>query len=309
MNFIRPIKNLGIALVDAFRLLVKNDPMRLAGATAFFTTFALPPILLILIQLLSLLFNRRSIARQLFAQLGEIVGRDSVKQVIEVLSGFRNLASNWPIAIAGFIFLLFIATTLFKVIQSSLNQLWMIRKSGSKRFKMALLVRVKSSLTIIFTGLLFSASLVAESLQAFFGKYLDEIFPGSGIYLDNTLSTILSVAIVWTWFTVLFRYLPDGKPTWRVAFTGGLLTSVLFNVGKVLLNAVLIDSHIGALYGASASFVLLLLFVFYSSLIFYYGAAFTKIWGDHIKQPIKPAFNAMLYEYAEIDKSGTIHKK
>ena len=289
------IKNIGSVLVNAYRLLVKNDPLRLAGATAFFTTFALPPILLLLIQLLSLIFNRLTVSRQLFSELTKVVGEDSVGQVVEILKGFRGLASNLPIAIAGFFFLLFVATTLFKVIQSSLNQVWGIHKSGNRKFKMALVTRLKSTLVILFTGLLFIASLAAESLKVFFGNYLDNIFPVAGFYLNGTLSTLVSIIIVCTWFTVLFRYLPDGKPNWRVAVAGGLLTSLLYNAGVVVLKWLLVHSNIGAVYGASASIVFLLLFLFYSSLIFYYGAAFTKVWGDHLGKPIQPVRNAELY--------------
>lgn len=302
MKFFKHIQNIALALLNAYKLLVKNDPLRLAGATAFFTTFALPPILLLLIQLLSLIFRKRNIAIELEANLRSTVGDDSVEQVVEILKGFRGLAINLPIAIAGLIFLLFVATTLFKVIQSSLNQLWMIRKSGIKRFRMALLVRLKSTLVIVFTGILFIASLAAESLKVVFGNYLDDVLPGSGIYLNGALSSLLSVTIVWIWFTVLFRYLPDGIPTWRVALVGGLLTSILYNAGVILLRWMLSISNIGAVYGGSASMVLLLLFVFYASLIFYYGAAFTKIWGDQSGAPIKPVSYAELYENTHIEK-------
>src|SRR3954447_276455 len=90
----------------AFQLLVKNDPLRLAGATAFFTTFALPPILLILIQLLGLLFNRKSISRQIFGSLRNVVGRDSVHEIVSILRAFREMAVSLPVAIIGFLFLL-----------------------------------------------------------------------------------------------------------------------------------------------------------------------------------------------------------
>lgn len=290
------IKSLGIVLVMAFERLVKNDPLRLAGATAFFTTFALPPILLLLIQLLSLIFNSQTISTRMFSQLSKVVGESSVHEVLEILQGFRGLASNLGIAIAGFFFLLFVATTLFKVIQSSINQVWRIQRSGTRRFRMAMISRLKSALVIIFSGLLFLASLAAESLKLVFGNYLDEMFPLAGFYLNGTISTIISVIIVWTWFTILFRYLPDGRPAWRVALGGGLLTSLLYNTGVVILKFLLLNSNIGIVYGASASIVFLLLFLFYSSLIFYYGASFTKEWGDHLAQPIQPVSNAELYE-------------
>ncbi|MGB5007635.1 MAG: YihY/virulence factor BrkB family protein [Ferruginibacter sp.] len=301
MKFLIQIKNTGRQLVKAYRLLLKNDPLRLAGATAFFTSFALPPILLLLIQLLSLLFNRKVVSQELFTELGSILGDDGVRQLVETLRGFRGLAINWPMAIAGFFFLLFVATTLFRVIQSSLNQLWMIQKTGDKRFKMAMVTRLKSTGLIIFTGLLFMASLAAGSLKLVFGNFLDDKIPGSGVYSNGTLSTLVSIAIVCTWFTVLFRYLPDGKPKWRVALTGGLLTSILYNIGAFVLKFLLLNSNIGVVYGASASVVLLLLFVFYASLIFYYGAAFTKVWGEYLDQPIQPVIHAELYENIHIE--------
>jgi len=303
VNLFKYIQTILLQFKAAFKLLVRNDPMRLSGATAFFTTFALPPILRILIQLLSLLFNRRSVSRELFMQLGGIIGRDSVMQLIDTLKAFRGIASNLPIAIGGFIFLLFVATTLFKVIQSSLNQLWMIRITGNRKIKIALVSRIKSILVIFFTGLLFMASVIAESFTTFFGKQLKELLPVMSFYLNSTIATLLSVTIVWVWFSLLFRYLPDGKPTWKIAFTGGLLTSILFNIGKVILKWLLPNSNIGVVYGASASIVLLLLFVFYASLIFYFGAAFTKVWSEYKKQPIEPGSNAGLYDYTSIERS------
>lgn len=294
------VTEIAIQVKDAFRLLVKNDPMRLAGATAFFTTFALPPILLILIQLLSIIFERRTISRELFHQLSEIVGKDSVKQLILTLRGFRGLADNLPLAIGGFIFLLFVATTLFKVLQSSINQIWMIRRTGVQKFRMAYRARLKSTLVIIFTGLLFLATLFAESLKLLFGKYLHEVLPGTGFLFYGAVSAALSILIVSVWFMAVFRYIPDGKPTWKVAFTGGLLTSILFHFGKYILGRLLPGSNIGAVYGASASIVLLLLFIFYSSLIFYFGVAFTKVWSEHCKEPIVPLHNAQSYDFREL---------
>ena len=141
---------------------------------------------------------------------------------------------------------------------------------------MALNTRLKSFLAIVLMGILFLASILANSLQAFFGKHVDELLPGTGIFFSGGVSILLSISIVWVWFAVLYRFLPDGKPSWRVAFTGGLVTAILFTLGKLILGLLLPGSNIGAIYGTSASIVLLLLFVFYSSLIFYFGAAFTK---------------------------------
>ena len=287
---------------DAFTELGKNDPLRMAGATAFFTTFALPPILIIIIQALGLFFPPDKIRGRLFDQLTTIIGRESVLQVLEVLKAFSNMAENWLVTIGGFIFLLFVATTLFKVIKSSLNQLWKIKVLKKGNIVSSMKSRFKAILVILAAGLLFIVGLVAEGAQAVLGKYLFELVPSFAPYFNTGLNHLLSIFIVTIWFAALFRYLPDGRPQWDVALMGALLTSVLFNIGKIVIRWLLTYSNINNVYGASGSIILLLLFVFYSSLILYYGAAFTKIWGIHHRQPIKPKPNAMHYRLAETEE-------
>lgn len=294
------IKDIPGLFRDAFRLLMSNDPLRLAGATAFFTSFALPPILIILTQILGLLFNRKNVSANLYHRLEEIVGRDSTRQVITTLRGFRGLAHNWPVAIGGFVFMIFVATTLFKVIKSSLNQLWMIRLPARQNFRATMEERLRALAVILIAGILFMASVLAESLQVLLGNYLQEMLPQVALILNSVLTQIISVIVVTAWFAVMFRYLPDGRPTWKVALTGALLTSLLFTIGKVVLKRLLPGSNIGVIFGASASLVLLLLFVFYSSMILYFGAAFTKVWSLYKQKPIRPLRDALFFEYADI---------
>lgn len=286
---------------DAFNELMLNDPLRMAGATAFFTTFALPPILVILIQLLKLFFGPRSLRGKLFRTLSEIIGPEAVRQLIGVLSAFRKLADNWYITIGGFIFLLFVATTLFAVIKNSINQVWKIRPIQKQTVIKKLRNRLQAVIVIIIAGILFMIGIMAETMQAFIGKYVFEFSPLASVYVNGILNYFFSIIIVTLWFAMLFRYLPDGKPEWSVAFAGGLLTSLLFTVGKIILHWLLTYSNINTLYGTSASIVLLLLFVFYSSLILYYGAAFTKIWGLYRYKPIRPLTHAMHYRIVEAE--------
>lgn len=289
---------------DSFRLLISNDPLRLAGATAFFTSFALPPILIILTQILGLLFNRRNVGVNLYHKIEELVGRNSAQQVVTTLRGFRGLAINWPIAIAGFLFMIFVATTLFKVIKASINQLWMIRIAAKKNIKYTLEERLRALVVILIAGVLFMAGVLAESVQVILGNYLHELWPQAASMLNNIFTQVISVVVVMAWFAVLFRYLPDGRPSWRIAIVGGLVTSLLFTVGKVVLKRALPDTSLGVIFGASASLVLLLLFVFYSSMILYFGAAFTKIWSEYKQEPIQPLRKALFFEYADITETA-----
>ena len=289
-------------LANSLKELLRNDPLRMAGATAFFTTFALPPILVILIQVFKLLIGGRRIRVELFQSLSSIVGPEAVRQMVEVLRSMRKLAQNWYINIAGFIFLLFVASTLFKVIKSSINQVWKVRRYKHQGIVRGLGARVQSILVILVAGLLFMVGILAEGIQAFIGNYIFEISPVLSFYFNTALSWIISVVVVTLWFSILFRFLPDGRPDWSIALTGGLVTAILFTIGKFVLHLLLSYSNINTLYGTSASIVLLLLFVFYSSLILYFGAAFTKTWAYYKGRPIRPLRNAMHYQVTEADE-------
>ncbi len=299
MQLKNQIGHLTVVFRQALNELLKNDPLRMAGATAFFTTFALPPILVILIQAFKLIIGPANIRGQLFQSLSEILGPETVRQVMNVLQSLRQLADSWYITLGGFIFLLFVATTLFKVIKNSVNQVWKIRPRHKHGLARKLRTRIQSIFVILIAGLLFVIGIVAEAAQAFIGNYIFEFSPVLSAYFNTALNYIISIFIVTLWFAVLFRFLPDGRPVWPVAIAGGFITALLFNVGKLILKWLLSYSNINTVYGTSASIVLLLLFVFYSSLILYYGAAFTKMWAVFKKMPIKPLSHAMNYKVVE----------
>lgn len=284
----------------SFSELQKNDPLRLAGATAFFTTFALPPILIILIQLFGIFFSEYDIRKELIVRLGRIIGRSSALQTSLVLENFGKLGKHWHVATVGFLFLIFVATTLFTVIKNSLNQIWQIKVISNPGIFFTLKLRFRAFCIILFAGVLFTAGIIMESIQALLGNYLSFVLPETGKLFNSTLNEIFFVVVVTIWFTTLFRYLTDGKPAWKVAWAGGFFTGILFTLGKVVLRELLTYSKIGSIYGTSASVVLILLFVFYSSLIFYFGGCFVKILSDKLQCPIQPHGKAFHYELQEI---------
>lgn len=299
MPFIRDF--LGV-LRRSFHDLRHNDPLRKAAATAFFTTFALPAILIIFIQLFGLVMGRRAISQHLFEHLALILGDEGVLQIRTTLRAFRRLANTWYIAAAGFIFLVFVATTLFKVIKDSLNELWSIRVHPGSGFRFGMKERLRSIAIIVLAGFLFMASLLIEGIQALLLDYINEIWKGSRSFLYIILNQFVSVLVVAAWFTVVFRYLGNGRPHWKVAMAGGLVTSILFTLGKLLIGWLLGFSNIDNIFGAAGSFVLVLLFVFYASFILYFGGTFTHAWAEYVKKPIAPGPNAYKYELKEINK-------
>ena len=137
----------------------RNDPLRMAGATSFFTTFALTPILIIIIQLLSFFVTREKLSFQLIERLRTMIGNRSAQQIQQTLQNINQLASNWYVTLFGFLFLLFVATTLFLVIEDSLNQIWKIRIKHEVSFMFKMKRRFRSLVIIGLAGLLFIVGL------------------------------------------------------------------------------------------------------------------------------------------------------
>jgi len=273
-------------LRKAFALLKRNDPLRLAGATAFFTTFALPAILIILIQVFGLIFSPRVMSRHILEHLSDVLGIATVNDLHATLRNVRHLATNWYIATGGFLFLIFVSTTLFTVLKDSLNQLWDIKVTHKPDLVFLLKHRARSFAIILVTGILFLIVFLAEGLQDMLSEYFNEVWGHDFVILQTIVNQVVSLAVVCTWFTVIFRFLPDGHFSWRVVFTGGLFTGLLFTVGKLILGFLLSYSSMKTIYGASTYMVLMLLFVFYSAFIFYYGACFTRVWAESMGKKI-----------------------
>lgn len=300
LNLVSRVKLFFSRFSAAFKLFQKNDPLRLAGATAFFTNFALPPILLILIRLFGFFIDRKILASRLFDRLASILDDSSTLQIRQTLRNIRGIDHQWYATLLSFIFFLFVATTLFSVIKNSMDQIWSIANKAHSGFLFKLKLRARSMVIILLAGVLFLLGFLTDSIQAFIGEYISNAAPTFGKIFLYILNQALFIAIVMIWFTVLFRFLTNGRPTWKTAMRGGLLTAVLFTFGKYILRIMLPLSGIGNVYGTSGSIVLIMLFVFYSSFIFYFGACYVKVLSDAKETPIRPIKGTFNYEIKEV---------
>ena len=297
---LKKISEILLVFKAAARDLAANDALRMAGATGFFTTFALPPVLMIIVRSLGLFFDRRTIGRQIMGKVEAMLGPDGRALILSVIRSVRDFQHNPLITAIIFLFLLFVATTLFKVVKGSINQLWNIRVSEKRRLRSIFISRAKAVGIILFTGVLFLAVMGIDFLQAYLGQYLYQLSPQLGSYVYSVFNHIISFAAVTVWFFALFRYLPDGRAPWMVTIVGAGVTGLLFTIGKFILRWAL--SGVQVLYGTSGTIVLIMLFVFYSALMLYFGAAFTKFWGRHCKQPIQPLPHAAEYHLEKVEE-------
>jgi membrane protein len=280
----------------SFALLKLNDPLRMGAATAFFATFALPPILIIFTQFFRFAVDPNELSSELIDRIGHILGTSSAQQLEGVLVAVSGLSHKWYITFFGFIFLMFVATTLFEVIKNSLGQIWDIRVMPKPGIGFRLKYRLRSLIVIFLAGALFIAGLVLESFQAIMGNYIDQIWGGGGWFFNRLINELVFVVALTIWLAFLFRFLTAGRPTWKISLIGAFFTAILFTIGKWILGYLLIGSNISTIYGASGSMVLIMLFVFYSAMIFYYGGCFVKVLSDSYDAPIRPVKKAFAIE-------------
>jgi len=202
-------------------------------------------------------------------------------------------------AIMTIIVVLFLSTSLFRLVQISLNRLWKVREHWAQWKKM-LLTRAISLLLILITTALFFASAMIELGLQLFGDYLSENVFEINLQIINTVVDIINFFLTIGWFALLYKLLPDVRIKWKPAIIGAAVTTALFMLGKFILWYAVVDRDLDTIFGVAASIIVVALWLFYASIIFFYGAAFTKVYSYFIGLPLQPADYAHRYEIKEI---------
>jgi membrane protein len=272
---------------------------KMAAALAYYTAFAVAPLLLIAISVAGLLFGREAATGEVERQLGGLVGQRGAEAVQDVLARLWQPKAGLAAAAAGLVAVLIAATGVFIELQDSFDQIWKVRKKPGRGILGTLKDRFLSFSIVLGTGFLLLVSLIASAaLQALAGSI--RAWAGTG-WLIEGLNFVVSFGMISSLFAAIFRYLPDARTRWRDAWVGGLLTAFLFTVGKTLIGLYLGRSAIASTYGAAGSFVVFLVWVNYSAQIVFLGAEFTKTYADLFGAPPVPRSDA---EAIEIGPSG-----
>ena len=283
-------------------LLRKSDLLILASSTAFFATFSLAPIIIILLNVLSLVyFSSEDVSQKIYHAIQTVFDEKAAQSIEGIVNNFTSFKSHWWITVAGALFLIFVATTLLHIVKQAIHQLWQIKRTSHK-LKYSLRERLTSFALILVIGLLFIIAILSDATMSVIKGYIHEVSPSElDVFLIQGLKVLISTMVVTAWFTVLFKVLQDAHVEWRVAIPGGIVTGVLFMLGEFILGKLLRYGNVATIFGTSASIVLILLFIFYSSMIIYFGAAFTYEYANEIDRPIKPRKYASLYEKKLVD--------
>ncbi len=277
---------------QAYIDLSKKDPLIMASSTAYFTLFALPAIFFVLLNVLGILLNPEIVSGQLFRRLQDLLGSDIANQVEQILGYFQNIESNWKFLIVGSVFFFIVSTTLFIVIEKSINKLWDIMPRPKNKFLGVLKKRVVSLLVILIGGILVLLSLVIDTLINILQDFLPDIIFNIDIVALAIINKVVAFSIITLWFALLFKMIPDARIKWKIVWVGAIITSILFTGGMILLRFLFIDKF-GEIYGSASAIVSLLIFIFYVSLLIYYGAAFTKAFAVYKGEKVKPSKHAV----------------
>jgi membrane protein len=224
----------------------------------------------------------------IFGQMQSFVGKDAAIQIQEIiknasLSGKSNVA-----AVIGIIALLIGATTVFTEIQDSINMIWNLKRKPEAGWKVLVKTRILSFEVIGSLGFLLLVSLGVTAIIESISTRLQAKFPGITIIIFYVINLIITLGVVTTLFGVIFKVLPDAKIKWKDVLAGSITTALLFMLGKFAITYYIAKSDIGSTYGTAGSFVVLLVWIYYSSFILYFGAEFTKAWAVKYGSRITP---------------------
>jgi membrane protein len=279
-----------------------DSDFKLAASLSYYTIFALPPLLIIIISVCGIFFGAEAVRGEIYGQIAHLVGKDAALQIQEMI---RNAALSRDTAVAttiGVITLLFGASGVFGEIQDSINRIWGIKAKPERGLIKLLRNRLISFSMIVVLGFLLLVSLILNALLDALSNKLQGYFPHLSVYLFYVINIGFLFALITVLFAIIFKTLPDGKVNWKDALIGSTFTALLFMLGKSAIGLYLGNSSIASTYGAAGSLIVILLWIYYSAMILYFGAEFTKVFAYTFGNKIVPNDYAVYVEKQEVEK-------
>jgi membrane protein len=262
---------------QVFKEFSADNILKYSASLSYYTVFSIAPLLLIVITLSGIFFGREAAQGQLYEQLNDLVGSVVAIQLQDTIKNIHLTGNSFFASVTSIIILVITATTIFGEIQDSLNKIWGLRIKEKKVWWRLLITRLLSFSIVLCLGLLLIASVILNALVSAFGRLITRIVGEYSVYVIEITDYVLSFFIAMFLFSLVYKILPDAKIKWKDVFVGGFVTAVFFTLGKLGIGFYLRKSNLTSLYGAAASIIILMVWVYYSSIILYLGAEFTKV--------------------------------
>jgi membrane protein len=303
MQFKTTAKKIGYLFSQTFKGFIDDNALKLSAALSYYTIFSLPPLLIIIISLSGIFFGDEAVRGQIFGQISGLVGSDAAMQIQEIIKNVKLSNSNSYAAAFGITILLIGASGVFAEIQDSINYIWGIEAKPKRGMIRYLYNRLMSFSMIGSVGFLMLVGLIVNSVVDILSKRLTDIFPQNTVFLFYVVNTVIVFSIITLLFTIIFKTLPDGKIALRDCMIGASFTAFLFMIGKFAIGYYLGSYNMASIYGAAGSIIIILVWVYYSAIILYFGAEFTKVFAyTHGKKIIPNRYSI------QINKENTIEE-
>ena len=286
---------------EAIEEFMNDNALKLSASLSYYTLFSLAPMLLVVLSIVGFFYGREAVEGQLYNQIDWLVGAEAAKQVQELIRHAQLSGKTGIAAIIGIVTLIIGATGVFAEIQDSINQIWALKPKPRSGFIKYLVNRLLSFSLIVSLGFLFIVSLLLNAVLTIFSEKVKVLFSDATAYLFWALNISFIWGVMTVLFAVIFSVLPDGKVKLKDTFIGAGVTAVLFMIGKYVIGLYLGQSDIGGAYGAAGSVVIILLWVYYSALILFFGAEFTKVYALKLGGGIQPRAYAVRFQKKEIE--------
>lgn len=274
----------------------KDKVSLLAAALAYYTTFSLAPLLVLVIAIAGAVFGEEAVRGELVTQIQGLVGQQGAEAIQAMLQNAYRAGSGGIFAtIASLVTLLLGASGVFGQLQDALNTIWHVEPRPGIGIKEFVRDRFLSFAMILVIGFLLLVSLVLSAVLAGISAYIGHFFPTLS-FLGRLINFLLSFGVITVLFALIYKVLPDVKVPPRAIWVGSIVTALLFNLGKFLLGSYLGSSSITSSYGAAASLAIVLIWIFYSVQILLTGAEFIKVYSNVRGMRVRPTKNAVLVE-------------
>ena len=294
-GLVSTLRGFGSLLWGTIMAFFSDDCASEAAALSFYTFFSLPALLTLLLTIVGRIADPAQIQRAIVGQVGGLIGSGGADQVRVIIGNAHVANSSATIAtLLSLLALVFGATTAFAQLQAALNKAWGVKPDPRRnQLRVFLVKRVFSFGVVITVAFMLLVSLALNTMLVSVGERLSSGTAPTMAF--QILTTVIGFAMIAGLFAVMYRFLPDARIAWRDVRAGALMSATLFTLGKIVIGVYLGRTNPGSVYGVAGSLAIVLIWVYYSSMIVLLGAEFTRLWAQRFGRGIIPEKGAVAY--------------
>jgi len=270
------LKLLWASLKESFTGFSDHKVTKLSASLAYYTTFSLGPLMIVIIFIAGKFLGEDAVQGGIYTQMKSFIGPNAAEQIQTIIKNAAISGKSGIAAVIGVITLLIGATSVFGEIQDSINSIWGVKAKPKAGIMKLVMTRLLSFGMIASLGFLLLVSLAVTAVVEVIGNRLKEAFPDVAVVVLYIINLAITLGVTTILFAIIFKVLPDIRIKWKAIWPGAIATAILFMIGKFLISVYISKSNIGSTYGTAGSLVILIVWIYYSSIILYFGAEFTK---------------------------------